>query len=315
MKTIVIGGAGFIGSNIVSMLVRKGCQVTVFDNLSTGYKTNIDLGANVQLIVGDIRDFESLNKAINGNDVIFHLAANVGNLRSINNPIFDTQVNVLGTLNILNSARLNNINKIVYSSSAAIFGEPMYQPINENHQFAPDTPYGVSKLAGELQCLSYNKIYGMKNVCLRYFNVFGVNQRYDAYGNVIPIFISRLLSKESISIYGNGQQTRDFVNVKDVAMANILSAEGKEISGVFNIGSGNSVTINYLANTIKKLLNDNSAIVYASERKGEVLHSLADISKAKKYLGFNPNTELANDLLEYIDWFKSEIEEAHNPKV
>jgi UDP-glucose 4-epimerase len=306
MRVLVIGGAGFIGSNIVKILNRRNYEIVVLDNLTTGYKENLDEFTGVNLIIGDITEKSDLLRAAKGCDIIFHLAANIGNVKSINDPVFDSQTNIIGTLNVLDCARQNNIKKIVYSSSAAIFGEPRYQPIDEKHPFAPDSPYGVSKLAGELHCLCYNHLYNMENVCLRYFNVYGINQRYDAYGNVIPIFTSLLLNNKLISIYGDGEQTRDFINVKDVAMANILAAEMTGISGVFNIGTGKAITINVLAQTIKNILNDHSPIIYSSPRKGEVMHSLADISKAKEILAYDPCSDIYCNLIEYIDWFKSE---------
>jgi len=306
MKALVIGGAGFIGSNIVKILIKRNYEIVVFDNLSTGYKKNLNETEGVNLIIGDIGDQKSLFNAAKGCDTIFHLAANIGNIKSINDPVFDSQTNIIGTLNVLETARQNNIKKIVYSSSAAIFGEPLYQPIDEKHSFSPDSPYGVSKLAGELHCLCYNQLYNMENICLRYFNVFGVNQRYDAYGNVIPIFISLLLNNKTISIYGDGEQTRDFINVKDVAIANVLAAEKSGISGVFNIGTGTAITINFLAQTIKTILNDDSNIKYSLPRKGEVKHSLANISKAKELLQFEPSCDIYSNLIEYIDWYKSD---------
>jgi UDP-glucose 4-epimerase len=307
MKAIVIGGAGFIGSNIVKLLNEKDYEVIVYDNLSTGFKENINCYKKVRLVLGDISDVDNLDKAMHGCNVVFHLAANVGNLKSISDPVFDSRTNVLGTLNVLNCANKNKIKKVVYSSSAAIFGEPNYIPIDEKHPFAPDSPYGVSKLAGELHCLCFNHLYNMNVVCLRYFNVYGINQRYDQYGNVIPIFATLLLRNQSIKIYGDGEQTRDFINVKDVALANILAAENEKASGVFNIGSGKSITINELANLMKSMIGSNSNILYSPLRKGEVLHSLADISKAKNELSFEPSTNIHSYIKEYINWFNQEI--------
>jgi len=307
MKALVVGGAGFIGSNIVKILDKRNYEIVVYDNLSTGYKKNLENIKKLNLIIGDISSKENLLSASQGCDVIFHLAANIGNLKSINDPVLDSQTNIIGTLNVLNCARENNIKKVVYSSSAAIFGEPKYQPIDEKHPFAPDSPYGVSKLAGELHCLCYNHLYNMKNICLRYFNVFGINQRYDAYGNVIPIFTSRLMDNKPITIYGDGEQTRDFINVKDVAMANVLAAENEHVSGAINIGTGNPTTINLLAQFMKKILNNNSTVLKALPRKGEVIHSLADISKARELMGFSPDSDIYSSLEEYISWYKSDL--------
>ena len=309
MKVLVTGGAGFIGSNIVKLLDQRDYEIVVFDNLSTGYKTNLDEFSNIELIVGDIRDRHTLNLAMKGCRIVFHLAASVGNVKSLQNPIEDSEVNVLGNLNILESARLNGVKKIVYSSSAAIFGEPQYQPIDEKHPIEPDSPYGVSKLAGEKHCLCYGRTYDIDVVCLRYFNVYGVNQRYDAYGNVIPIFATLLLQNKPITIYGDGEQTRDFVNVKDVAVANILAAEKEGLSGTFNIGSGVSMTINSLASMMKEIVNKNVDTIYAPPRKGEVRHSQADISLAKSSFNYNPSTNMYDNLLEYVEWWRNCSEE------
>jgi len=307
MKAIIIGGAGFIGSNIAKLLSERNYEVIVFDNLSSGNRANIDKIKGIKLIEGDIRDKSKLENTMKGCQKVFHLAASIGNLKSINHPQFDSEVNVIGTLNVLDSARKNKIERIIYSSSAAIFGEPSYQPIDEQHPFAPDSPYGVSKLAGELHCLCYNYLYNMKNVCLRYFNVYGINQRYDEYGNVIPIFATILLQNKPITIYGDGEQTRDFVNVKDIALANVLAAENIEVSGVFNIGSGKAITINTLGKLMKEITSCRAPINYAPARKGEVLHSMAIVTKAKKTFLFEPKSDLKQGLKEYINWFKNEL--------
>lgn len=306
MKVLVTGGAGFVGSQIVKQLHRRGHEPVVYDNLSTGYRKNLDGVSDVRLVVGDIRDTDRLHLAMAGCEIVFHLAASVGNLRSLQNPIEDSEVNVLGTLNVLESVRLNGVKKIIYSSSAAIFGEPRYQPIDEKHPLEPDSPYGVSKLAAEKHCLCYGRIYGIDVICLRYFNVYGVNQRYDAYGNVIPIFATLLLQNKPIAIYGDGEQTRDFVNVKDVAMANILAAEKDALSGIFNIGSGVSITINSLASMMKEIINKRADIVYAPPRKGEVRHSKADISLARSSFDYKPSKEIYDSLVEYIEWMRIE---------
>ena len=248
MKALVTGGAGFIGSNIVQQWLTMGHEAVVLDNLSSGYARN--LVSEAYFIEGDIRDEAAVERAICGCEVVFNLAASVGNKRAIDNPIDDSDINVLGLLQVLEAARRHGIKKIVQSSSAGIFGELKTLPIAEDHPQEPDTPYGVSKLAGEKHCLAYNKLYGMDNVCLRYFNVYGPHQRFDAYGNVIPIFATCALSGKPITIFGDGEQTRDFVHVRDVAAANILSALAEGVQGVFNIGSATRVTINELARLV-----------------------------------------------------------------
>ena len=223
MKTLITGGAGFIGSTLVRLLLEKGFDVRIYDNLSTGYMKNIE-DLPVDFVEGDIRNADLLKKTMKDVQLIFHLAANIGNVKSLNNPQLDSEINVIGTVNVLEAARKNNVQRIVHSSSAAIFGELMTHQIAEDHPINPNSPYGVSKLAAEKHMLCYGKIYDIQVICLRYFNVYGVRQRYDAYGNVIPIFANRLNTGKPLTVYGSGEQTRDFVNVKDVANVNFLAA-------------------------------------------------------------------------------------------
>ncbi|MBM4149259.1 MAG: NAD-dependent epimerase/dehydratase family protein, partial [Lentisphaerae bacterium] len=234
MKALVTGGAGFIGSGVVRLLLENGASVRVLDNFSTGWRENL-AGLDVDLIDGDVRDRARIADWVDGVDTVFHLAACIGNVKSLGDPWVDSEINVLGTVNLLEAARKAGVKKLVYSSSAATFGELKTMPIAESHPQEPDSPYGVSKLAAEKHCLCFGRIYGMTVVCLRYFNVYGINQRFDAYGNVIPIFAQRLHSVEPLLIYGDGEQTRDFVNVRDVARANWLAATRARASGVYNI--------------------------------------------------------------------------------
>ncbi len=307
MNTLVTGGAGFIGSNIVRLLVEEGHQVTVLDNLSSGYRCNLDAFPGVRFIEGDIRDEATVNRATAGVEVVFHVAASVGNARSIERPIEDSEINVIGTLRVLEAARQAGVRKIVQSSSAGVFGELKTLPIGEDHPAEPDSPYGASKLAAEKLCLAYRKIYDLEVVCLRYFNVYGINQRYDAYGNVIPIFAHRMLQGMSLTIFGDGEQTRDFINVRDVALANYQSAIGKGVSGAFNIGSGTRVTINRLARLMSEVAGIPTVIEYGPARSGDVRHSLADISAAREVLGYKPSVELQEGLNEYMQWTKQEM--------
>jgi len=307
MRALVTGGAGFIGSNIVKLLYEEGHSVVVLDNLSSGYRKNLDPFPDVEFIQGDIRDHIAVARAIQGAEVVFHLAASVGNMRSIENPIQDSEINVIGTLRILEAARHAGVRKVVFSSSAGIFGELKHLPIKEDHPVEPDSPYGASKLSAEKLCLAYAKLYGLEVICLRYFNVYGINQRYDAYGNVIPIFAHRMLHRRPITIFGDGEQTRDFVNVRDVAMANYKAALVRGISGAFNIGSGTAVTINELARLMAEASHIRPEVEYGPPRKGDVRHSLADISAARRVLGYEPAISLQEGLVEYMAWAKKEL--------
>jgi len=308
MKALVTGGAGFIGSNLVALLMQHDVSVRVLDNISTGYKKNLPLD-KIELVEGDVRDTALVKQACAGVDVIFHLAAHIGNVKSLNNPQEDSEINVVGTVNVLEGARHNNVKRVVYSSSAAIFGELKTMPIAEDHPQEPDSPYGVSKLAAEKQVLCFGKLYGFGVVCLRYFNVYGVHQRYDAYGNVIPIFADRLFTGKPLTIYGDGEQTRDFVNVKDVARVNFLAATQEAASGVYNVGCGENITINQLVKYVQQASGIVAkAVDYAAPRPSEVRHCRADISKAQRTLGFKPDADILTGLKEYFAWYARDIQ-------
>lgn len=307
MRALVTGGAGFIGSNIIKFLVDAGWEVRVVDNLSSGYIGNIVnyiQEGKIEFFGGDVCQPVSLDKAMEEVDVVFHLAASVGRQRSIDRPQLDSQINLIGTVNVLEAMRSHGVKRIVYSSSAAMFGELITPTIDENHPQNADSPYGVSKLAAEKMILAYSGIYDITGVCLRYFNIYGENQHFDLYGNVIPIFAKRIFAGEPITIYGDGTQTRDFVNVKDVARANFIAAMSKNGTDVYNLGSGESVTINWLAETMQKIAGVNVGIQYAPERAGDVKHCKANASKAEKVLGFKAEVSLEEGLVSYLDWYK-----------
>lgn len=304
MNALVTGGAGFIGSNLVELLLSEGHDVVVLDNISSGYEEN--LSPEAHFIRGDVAAPDVATRAAAGCDVILHLAASVGNTRSIDDPVSDSETNVIGTLRVLEAARDNGIARVVFSSSAGIFGELKTLPIAEDHPQDPDSPYGASKLAAEKMCLVYNKLYGMKNVCLRYFNVYGPRQRYDAYGNVIPIFAERMLRGQEVIIFGDGEQTRDFVNVRDVARANYLAAISSEASGSFNLGSATRISISALARMMAESVDADVRVVYAEPRPGDVRDSLAAIDAASDALGFEPSIDITSGIAAYIEWLRND---------
>jgi UDP-glucose 4-epimerase len=310
MKVLVTGGAGFIGSNIVDRLQRESHEVVVLDNFLSGYRENLIRFPKVTLIEGDVRDAAAVDEAMRGVEVVFHLAASVGNKRSIDYPLDDAEINVLGTLQVLEAAKKGGVRKIVTSSSAGIYGELKSIPIGEDHPIEPDTPYGCTKLCEEKLCLSYAKLYDIESVCLRYFNVYGPNQRFDAYGNVIPIFVFSALRAEDIVVFGDGEQTRDFVNVADVVQANMKAAMSRGVSGAFNIASGTRVSINKLARMISDGVGTQTIIRFGSPRKGDVRDSLADIRAAHDAFGYQPTVELQYGLTEYISWAREELNRA-----
>jgi UDP-glucose 4-epimerase len=306
MRVLITGGAGFIGSNIVRRLLELGHEPVVLDDVSSGYRENLVPG--VAFVEGDVRHGGTVGDAMRGCEVALHLAASVGNARSIADPQTDSAINVVGTLNVLEAARANGVDRVVFSSSAGIFGELKTLPIAEDHPQDPDSPYGTSKLAAEKMCLVYNKLHGMHNVCLRYFNVYGPHQRFDAYGNVIPIFADRILKRVPMTIFGDGEQTRDFVNVADVAAANLAAAFTPGVSGVFNIGSGGRITVNDLARVMQEVSGIEVGVEHGPPRPGDVRDSLADISAARAALGFAPAVPIeGRGLQEYMEWV------AHDP--
>jgi UDP-glucose 4-epimerase len=304
MRALVTGGAGFIGSNIVATLLERGHEPVVLDDFSSGYREN--LFPQAACVEGDVRDAAAVSRAMAGCRLVFHLAASVGNARSIAHPLVDAAINVLGTLNVLEAARAHGIDRIVLSSSAGIFGELKTLPIAEDHPQDPDSPYGTTKLAAEKMCLVYNKLHGMHNVCLRYFNVYGPRQRFDAYGNVIPIFADRILQGRPLTIFGDGEQTRDFVNVHDVAAANLGAGTTAGVRGVFNVGSGTRISINELARTMCAIAGRPVAVEYGPPRPGDVRDSLADVRAAAGAFGFAPRTGMDEGLAEYWRWLSGD---------
>jgi UDP-glucose 4-epimerase len=313
MQALITGGAGFIGSNIAKALVGQGWGVRVLDDLSSGYRDNLD-GLAVDFRHGDVRDAEAVEQAVDGCEVVFHLAAAVGNKRSIDDPIGDSSINVIGTLQVLEAARKAGVRKIVASSSAGIYGELRTMPIHESHPLDPLTPYGASKLCMEKQCLAYAATHGIEAVALRYFNVYGPNQRFDAYGNVIPIFVFNALQGRPITIFGDGRQTRDFVNVADVVQANIKAAMATGVSGAFNIASASQTCILDLAGAIRDGLGIPVDIEFGPLRAGDVEHSLADIGAASAAFGYRPDVTMDDGLPEYLAWAQAEAQRIRSAK-
>lgn len=305
-QALVTGGAGFIASNVVRKLVERGWFVRILDDLSTGYRENLAAlpPDRFELTLGDVRDAATVHRLAAGCQAVFHLAASVGNLKSIEQPRLDAEINVLGTLSVLEAVKAHRTPKLVYSSSAAIFGEVVYLPLDEAHPAEPDSPYGVTKLAAEKHCLAYARLFDLDIACLRYFNVYGLNQRYDVYGNVIPIWTRRLLDGEPLLIYGDGEQTRDFINVEDVAEANLRVAETPGARGAFNVGTGKAFTINQLAEAFRRIGGPSPAVEYRPARKGEVKHSQAKTDRAVQAFGLRPAVTIEAGLADYVAWIR-----------
>ena len=307
MRCVVTGGAGFIGSNLAAALLHRRDEVVIVDDFSSGYRSNVEPLRGVRVVEGDVRSREVVEKVIEGSEVVFHLAASVGNKRSIDNPVADSEINVLGTINVLEACRKFGVRKIVVSSSAGIFGELKTIPIREDHPVEPDTPYGASKLCEEKLALSYAKLYNLEAVCLRYFNVYGPNQRFDAYGNVIPIFVFKMLRGETLSIFGDGEQTRDFVNVADVVRANLNAGDSVGVSGAFNIASGTRITINHLVQMLTSVSGLSPHVEHVAPRLGDVRDSLADVSSARERLNYTPSVSMEAGLQKYVEWARREV--------
>jgi len=306
MRALVTGGAGFIGSNLAVALLERGDSVVILDDLSTGCAANVPAGARAQFIRGDVRDSGTVRDAMEGASCVFHLAASVGNKRSIDHPVRDAEINVLGTLQVLEAARAAGVRRIVVSSSAAIFGELKTLPIREDHPLEPDSPYGASKLCAEKEALAFGKLHGIETVCLRYFNVYGPRQRFDAYGNVIPIFVFQALREEPLTVFGDGEQTRDFIYVDDVVQANLKAADAPGVSGAFNIGSGTRISINSLLDCLRTTMEALPPVRYAPARAGDVRDSQADIRAACAAFGFEPRVGLKAGLADYVAWARQE---------
>jgi UDP-glucose 4-epimerase len=303
-KVVVTGGLGFIGSHLIERLNQNN-EIIIVDNQSSGNIKNID-GLDFTRIDTDLGDITEVNleQIFEGADYIFHLAAVTSVPQSVEDPIRSNEVNITGILKVLEAARKCDVDKLIFSSSSAVYGETDQLPISESNPINPMSPYAVTKATGELYCNVYSEIYGLPTISLRYFNVFGPRQDPKSqYAAVIPIFIDKLLKNESPIIYGDGEQTRDFVSVKDVVDANLLSARSSE-TGVFNIGLGKSTTINQLFEIIKNTMDKDIESVHEAERSGEIKHSVADISKAKS-LGYSPEKDFTNKLIETVNWFKN----------
>lgn len=305
MHYVVTGGAGFIGSNIVREL-SEGNTVTVLDDLSSGDLSRIsDLAGNkkVEFIQGDITNIDILREAFESADGVFHEAAQISVQDSIKDPLKNDKINSLGTLNVLISARECGVKKVVMASSAAIYGNDPALPKKEDMLPCPLSPYAVSKITGENYCSVFSELYGLKTACLRYFNVFGPGQNPDSpYAAVIPKFIDAVINGRSPVIYGDGEQTRDFIYVKDVAYANVLAMQSSA-TGIFNVAGGKSVTLNELFEILKEISNSSVEPVFYDEKKGDVRYSVADVSKAMNSFGFRPKYSLRDGLIEIYSSF------------
>jgi UDP-glucose 4-epimerase len=290
-RVLVTGGAGFIGSHLTRSLVEDN-DVRVLDDLSTGQAANVPDDA--ELRVGDVRDQDRVTAAIDGVDVVFHEAAEISVEQSVDDPIRTNAVNADATLQLLEAARRADA-RVVLASSAAVYGHPNAVPVAETHPTAPTSPYGVSKLAADEYARLYESLYGLPTVALRYFNVYGPGQTGD-YAGVVSAFLEQARRDDPITIYGDGDQTRDFVHVRDVVDANRRAATTDAVGDAFNVGTGRSLPIRELAEEIRDVVGADSPIVHEDARDGDVRHSRADVSKAREALGFDASVPLGEGL-------------------
>ena len=309
--SLITGGAGFIGSNMVRFLLDKGQKVRVLDNFETGKHENLaEVADRIELIEGDIRDMKAVKRAVNGAEIVYHLAALGSVPRSMKDPATTHDVNVNGTFNVLMAARDEKVKRIVFSSSSSVYGQSPVLPQHEDLPLAPISPYGASKAIGEIYFRSFYETYGVQSVCLRYYNVFGPRQDPTSqYAAAIPLFVSALMRDKSPTIFDDGEQSRGFTYIENVMQANWLAANAKETHGeAVNISTKNAVTVNTVVNTIRKLLGkENIKPVYVPPRPGDIKQSLADVKKAKELIGYVPFVSFEEGIAKAIDWYKENL--------
>jgi len=306
-RVLVTGGAGFIGSHLVDALLETGYDVVVVDNLSTGKASNLaHVADRILFYEGDIRDLETMNEAAQGCHAIFHQAAVVSVPQTVDDPIQSSAVNDTGTLMVLEAARLQRVQRVVMASSCAVYGDDPEIPKHEKMSLKPQSPYAVQKLTNELYAKLYADLYGLHTVCLRYFNVFGPRQDPSSpYSGVISIFMTRAVENKPPVIHGDGRQFRDFVFVKDVVQANLLAAASDGANGeVFNVGTGHFVRIGQLWDTISDMACTTLKPVFADQRPGDILESVADIQKAGALLNFSPKIVFEEGLKQTFQWYR-----------
>ena len=308
-KVLVTGGGGFIGSHLVEALLKKGHEVRILDNFSTGTRENLTFENDTpspDIVEGDIRDLALCQKVMTGVDYVFHQAALPSVQRSVEDPLGSNAVNVGGTLNILLAARDAKVKRVMYASSSSIYGDTPTLPKKEDMPPTPLSPYALQKYAGEQYCRLFSQLYGLETVSLRYFNVFGPRQDPNSvYSAVIPRFIDALLERRSPIVYGDGEQSRDFTYIDNVVQANVLAMSAQHLPGeIVNIACGQRISLNQLLRLLRQSIPSESPVVYEEARSGDVRHSLADISKAKGCLKYEPIVGIEMGLKKTVEFFK-----------
>jgi UDP-glucose 4-epimerase len=310
VKVLVTGGGGFIGSNLVRALAERGDDVRVLDNFSTGNRANLaDLADDVEVVEGELRSYERVHAATRGVEVVFHQGALPSVPRSVQDPLTTGAVNVEGTLNVLLAARDEGIRRVVFASSSSVYGNSDELPRVETQNPDPISPYGVSKLAAERYCVSFARVYPIETVALRYFNVFGPNQDPTSqYAAVVPRFVTAIAEERTVTVYGDGEQKRDFTFVSNIVEANLLAADADGVSGrVLNVATGRGTSVNELADTVGAVLGKGVEREYDEERSGDVRDSWADVARAEELLGWQPRVELEAGLRIVADSFLDRV--------
>jgi len=305
---LVTGGAGFIGSNIVDELLKRGARVRVLDNFSTGREDNVqEFASRVDLIRGDVRDEDAVDRAVKGVDYVLHQAALASVPRSIADPTSNNQVNAQGTLNLLLAAKKHGVKRLVYASSSSVYGDSEELPKVETMIPNPKSPYAVAKLAAEYYCRVFGELYGVPTVSLRYFNVFGPRQDPNSqYSAVIPLFVKALLEGKSPNIYGDGEQSRDFTFISNVVNANLLACEANVTGArVYNIACGGRYTLNQLFAALRERIGGNVEPVYGPPRAGDVKHSMAGIERIQRELGYQVGTSFEEGIDRTVQWYQT----------
>lgn len=309
--SLITGGAGFIGSNMARFLLEKGQSVRILDNFENGKKENLaEIADKIELIVGDVRDTDIVKKSVDNIDVVYHLAALGSVPRSIADPATSHDVNVNGTFNMLESSRQADVKRFILASSSSVYGENPVLPQHEDLPLAPISPYGATKAIGEIYCKTFYETYGLETISLRYYNVFGPRQDPSSqYAAAIPLFVSSLMRDRSPRIFDDGEQTRGFTYIDNVTSANWLAATAKQTKGqAMNISTLTAVSVNTVVNTIKELLGKESIkSIYDPPRQGDIKHSLADVSKAKEIIGYEPKVSFEEGIGKAIGWYKENL--------
>jgi nucleoside-diphosphate-sugar epimerase len=308
MRYLVTGGAGFIGSNTVEELVKRGHSVVVLDDLSSGKEDNLaDVRNKITFMKASITDLEAVRKAVHEAECVIHLAARTSVPRSMKDPIETSRINVDGTLNVLVAARDAKVKRLVFAASSSAYGETPTLPKVESMQPAPISPYGVTKYVGELYAQMFGKCYGLENVALRYFNIFGPRQDPDSpYSGVLSRFATAFLEDTPPVVYGDGEQSRDFTYVENAVQANLLASEAPNVSGkVFNIGTGSRYTLNQTLELLRGHSGKNLQAQYEPPRDGDIRDSQADITLARELLGYEPQVKFEEGLQRILDWYRS----------